>query len=186
VRWLVLAVVAVLVAGACGDDTTVGGDGGDPTEVTGTTATTAAETTGATGAPAGTDDPYGSAEAGRPDAAGSELDLVTTAHGEVLVDEAGMALYLFLPDERSDSTCYDQCATAWPPRTTVEGVGDQLDASLLGTTERTDGSTQATYNGWPLYYYAADAGPGDVNGQGVGDVWYLVGADGEPVGATTS
>ena len=47
-----------------------------------------------------------------------------------------------------------------------------------------DGSEQATYNGWPLYYFAQDSAPGDVNGQGVGDVWYVVDATGAMIDAT--
>jgi predicted lipoprotein with Yx(FWY)xxD motif len=63
-------------------------------------------------------------------------------------------------------------------------AGDDLDASLLGTITRDDGSTQATYNGWPLYLYAGDTAPGDTTGQGITDeygLWYLIGPDGEPI-----
>jgi len=60
----------------------------------------------------------------------------------------------------------------------ASGVGEGLDASLLGTTERTTGETQATYNGWPLYSYAGDAAPGDTTGQGVGGVWFALDASG--------
>ena len=60
-------------------------------------------------------------------------------------------------------------------------VGEGVDASLLGSSERTDGSLQATYNGWPLYHFAADDAPGDTNGQLVGDVWFVIGPDGTPI-----
>jgi predicted lipoprotein with Yx(FWY)xxD motif len=56
-----------------------------------------------------------------------------------------------------------------------------VDASLLGTTDRTDGTVQVTYNGWPLYYYEEDKAPGDVVGQDVGGVWFVVSAEGEQV-----
>ena len=56
-----------------------------------------------------------------------------------------------------------------------------MDGSLIGTIERSDGSTQATYAGHPLYYYAEDDEPGDVAGQGVNDVWWVLDASGEPV-----
>ena len=72
---------------------------------------------------------------------------------------------------------------AWPALT-VEGEavgGEGIDASLLGTSERTDGSVQVTLDGHPLYYFAQDAAPGDVNGQGVGDVWYVVSPAGAPI-----
>ena len=57
----------------------------------------------------------------------------------------------------------------------------KADASLLGTTERTDGTVQVTYNGWPLYYYEKGKAPGDVTGQDVGGVWYVVSAEGNQI-----
>jgi predicted lipoprotein with Yx(FWY)xxD motif len=57
-----------------------------------------------------------------------------------------------------------------------------VDASKLGTTTRADGSTQVTYNGWPLYYFDKDKQPGDTTGQGVGTVWYLISAAGDALG----
>lgn len=105
--------------------------------------------------------------------------------GEVLVGPDGRTLYMFDPDAQGDSTCYDQCATAWPPLTLDDGVepaaGEGVDAALLGTTERTDGTTQVTYDGWPLYYWAQDAAPGDATGQAVNDVWWVLDASGEPI-----
>ncbi|HZD17166.1 MAG TPA: hypothetical protein VE669_03390 [Actinomycetota bacterium] len=103
--------------------------------------------------------------------------------GQIVVDADGRTLYAFLPDDRGESTCYDDCAANWPALA-VEGeasAADGLNADLLGTTEREDGTLQVTYGGWPLYHYAADEAAGDVNGQGVGDVWYVVSPDGQPV-----
>ena len=98
-----------------------------------------------------------------------------------LVDGKGMTLYLFTKDTPDTSTCYDKCATAWPPLLTngkpVAGSG--VDESKFGTTTRTDGTTQVTYNGWPLYYYAKDQQPGDTTGDGVGSVWYLITPSGD-------
>jgi uncharacterized protein (TIGR02246 family) len=104
-------------------------------------------------------------------------------YGEYLTDGEGRALYLFLNDEQGESTCYDQCAQNWPPLLTTEDAeaGEGVDSDLLGTTERDDGTTQVTYNDWPLYYFAADEDPGDVEGQGRGDVWYLVSPEGEAI-----
>jgi predicted lipoprotein with Yx(FWY)xxD motif len=121
------------------------------------------------------------------DDAGGEtaVELADTSLGEVLVDREGMTLYMFDPDEQGESTCYDQCATAWPPLT-VDGdptVGEGLDDSLVGTVERTDGTMQVTYNSWPLYYWQDDQAAGDVKGQAVNDVWWVLGADGEPIRA---
>ncbi|MGH7540691.1 MAG: COG4315 family predicted lipoprotein, partial [Gemmatimonadota bacterium] len=87
--------------------------------------------------------------------------------GEIVVDDEGQTLYVFLADEGGESTCYDDCEESWPPLT-VEGdpvAGEGIDGSLLGTTEREDGSTQVTLDGQPLYYFAADESPGDTNGQ---------------------
>jgi predicted lipoprotein with Yx(FWY)xxD motif len=107
----------------------------------------------------------------------------TDALGEFLVDAEGMTLYLFTNDSENTSNCYDDCATAWPPLLTDGELvaGEGLDASLLGVTERTDGTTQVTYGGWPLYYWVKDEAPGDTTGQDVGEVWYVVSPAGEAV-----
>ena len=105
--------------------------------------------------------------------------------GQIAVDAEGRTLYVFLADEGSESTCYDECEASWPPLT-VGGdpvAGEGVDGSLLATTERTDGSTQVTLDGHPLYYFAADETPDDMNGQGVGDVWYVVSPEGEAIEA---
>ncbi len=103
--------------------------------------------------------------------------------GEILTDAKGMTLYLFTKDTKNTSNCYNQCATAWPPLLTagapVAGMG--ADGSLLGTTTRKDGSTQVTYNGWPVYYWFKDKQPGDATGQGVGGVWFVLNAKGDAV-----
>jgi len=106
-------------------------------------------------------------------------------HGSYLVDAEGMSLYAFLRDTDGESACYDQCAAAWPPLLTDEApvALDGVDADLLGTTERTDGTTQVTYAGWPLYFFVQDQAAGDVAGQGVNDVWFLVSPAGEAIGA---
>lgn len=96
--------------------------------------------------------------------------------GEILVDGDGMTLYLFEPDEQGPSTCYDDCEANWPPLVTdgEPAAGDGADPDLLGTTDRDDGTTQVTYDGWPLYHWAGDEAEGDTNGQGVQDVWWVL------------
>ncbi len=106
--------------------------------------------------------------------------------GRFLTDSEGFSLYLFLNDTDGASVCYDGCAALWPPLLVEDGaestVGEGLDAGLLGTTERTDGTLQVTYNGWPLYYYAADMEAGQTTGQAVGGNWWLVSAAGTALG----
>ena len=105
------------------------------------------------------------------------VDVANTPQlGSFLVDGSGMTLYLFTKDSPGTSTCYDKCATAWPPLLTsgAATAGSGVDANMFGTTSRTDGSVQVTYNGWPLYYYEKDKQPGDTTGQGVGSVWYVI------------
>src|SRR5215211_692493 len=96
--------------------------------------------------------------------------------GPYLSDEAGMTLYLFTKDTTpGESTCYDQCAENWPPFTADEPLTLPGDVEgTLTTITRDDGSTQVAYNDIPLYYFAEDQAPGDVLGQGVGDVWFVV------------
>ena len=111
----------------------------------------------------------------------NRLTVIESSLGPILADETGNVLYVFLPDEQSDSTCYDDCEAAWPPFLAPAYAGTDTDGSLVESTERTDATVQITYNGWPLYYFANDEAPGDTNGQGRGDVWYVIGPDGEVI-----
>lgn len=132
---------------------------------------------------ADTDSAAAGEDAAGGDAAAGDVAVASTDLGDVLVDAEGMTLYLFTPDEQGESTCYDDCETAWPPLT-VEGdpaAGEGVDAALLGTAEREDGSLQVTYNDWPLYLWQGDAEPGDTTGQNVNDVWFVVSPDGDAV-----
>ncbi len=103
-------------------------------------------------------------------------------YGPVLIDAAGMSLYLYVEDgvDGEPLACLDACVNNWPPLTTDGDVtvGDGIIESLVGTVERPDGSVQVTYGGHPLYTYARDRAPGDVNGQSLGDVFFLVDVDG--------
>jgi LPXTG-motif cell wall-anchored protein len=101
--------------------------------------------------------------------------------GQILVGPNGMSLYMFDKDEPNKSNCYEGCAVKWPPL--LVNAGEQPTAgegvtAKLGVTERTDGTYQVTANGWPLYYWYKDVNPGDVLGQAVGDVWWVLAADG--------
>ena len=109
-------------------------------------------------------------------------------YGQFLVDGQGKSLYLFLKDSSVTSSCYDDCAVAWPPvLTSNENItaGEGVQSSLLGTIKRNDGSLQVTYNSHPLYYYENDKKAGDVEGQDKDDYgaeWYLVKPNGEKMG----
>jgi predicted lipoprotein with Yx(FWY)xxD motif len=177
VRLLLALAAFALVAAACGDDDT---DVASSPTTTAATATTAAEATTTTAAPASSGGDYGGAGPTTTAASGTAapaVELAETSLGSVLTAD-GMTLYGFTPDTEGVSTCYDACADNWPALTGEPTVGAGLDAALFGTAPRTDGTTQVTIDGHPLYFFAADAAPGDTNGQGVGDKWYVVGADG--------
>jgi predicted lipoprotein with Yx(FWY)xxD motif len=96
--------------------------------------------------------------------------------GSFLVDSKGMTLYLYTKDTPNKSNCYGGCAGYWPPLLTTDAprAGTGVTASMLGTTKRTDGTTQVTYNGWPLYYYASDKAAGDTTGENVQNVWFVI------------
>lgn len=111
------------------------------------------------------------------------VDVAVTSLGEVLVGPEGMTLYGFTVDDPGVSNCYDDCAQVWPPLSGDTPIGGDLDSSLFTTAERTDGTSQLVIGDWPLYYFAGDAAPGDVNGQDVEGVWFVVDADGNLVGA---
>lgn len=151
-----MALIALAAVG-CGG----GGDGG-------ATAATAPSTTTATGQPAtvGT-------------ASGGNL-------GTILVDSQGRTLYLFQQDEGTKSECSGPCASLWPPLRAngKPTVGGGANASMIGTSARSDGKPQVTYNGHPLYLYSGDQKPGDTNGQGLtdfGGAWYALSPAGNQI-----
>ena len=110
------------------------------------------------------------------------LELATDDElGDYVVGEDGLALYVFLPDEDDMSACNGECAVNWPPLTGDVAAGDGVTGEL-GLITRDDGTLQVTLGGAPLYYFIGDEAAGDVNGQGLQDVWYLASAEGTPVG----
>ena len=115
----------------------------------------------------------------------STVSLRTTKVGKVLVAANGRTLYLFTADKGKTSACYGQCAGYWPPLIAQKPTaGTGLKASLLGTTKRKDGKLQVTYARHPLYLFAEDKKPGDVNGQGFvhfGGTWWVISAAGAKV-----
>ena len=135
--------------------------------------------------PAAADDTQSSAEeTPAQEEMSTDLGTAETSLGTIVVDGNGMTAYYFLKDVKDSGTsaCSGDCLTAWPPITTesdtptVEGVTGEV-----GTITGTDGSTQITIDGRPIYTFAQDAAPGDVNGQGVNDVWYVIAPDGSEI-----
>ena len=113
----------------------------------------------------------------------------------ILVDVRGHTLYLFGADTGGTSACTNDptyhCSKLWPPlRTTGTPVaGKGVNAKLLGTINRSDGTVQVTYNHHPLYtlagsrtlHFIPDRKPGDVNGQGQVDLWWVVAPSGRAI-----
>ncbi|HEX6420648.1 MAG TPA: hypothetical protein VFZ77_19255 [Acidimicrobiales bacterium] len=102
-----------------------------------------------------------------------------SALGEILVGRDGLTLYGFTNDTEGTSTCTGTCADAWPPALVGPDwtVGPGLDTGVFSTIRRDDGTEQLVAGKWPLYYYSGDSAPGDLKGQGAGEVWYAVGLD---------
>jgi predicted lipoprotein with Yx(FWY)xxD motif len=109
----------------------------------------------------------------------------TSASEPFLVDQQGRAIYLYTADTQNSGTsaCTADCLTQWQPVvvTGTPQAGNGVNASLLGTITREDGTLQATYNGWPLYTYTGDTAPGTTSGQGMGGAWFLVSGAGNSI-----
>jgi predicted lipoprotein with Yx(FWY)xxD motif len=103
--------------------------------------------------------------------------------GTVLVDSEGMTVYEFTVDNGTKSECYGGCEKAWPPVTTTgkPTAGEGAMSSALGTTKRKDGTEQVTYEGHPLYTFAEDSAPGEVNGNEVEGTWFVLDEKGAAV-----
>jgi predicted lipoprotein with Yx(FWY)xxD motif len=165
-RLLVVALsAALLVATGCGGDSTTGGRA----EPVSSSTPTAASSPAPSSAPA---------------AAGITITTAGSDFGTMLFDIPGQAIYLFDKETAGRPDCYGECAVAWPPVLTTGSpqAAGEVRADLLGTVARDDGSTQVTYAGHPLYYYAHE-GPGEVTCHDVvefGGRWLVVTPDGAP------
>jgi predicted lipoprotein with Yx(FWY)xxD motif len=149
-----LLVALALVLAACGGS----GDEGSGTAAPAEPATTAAQATG-----------------------GTTVAVASGTLGDILVDGEGRTLYAFTKDQGNRSACSGQCADNWPALTGTATAGTGAQASMLSASMQANGDNQVTYGGKPLYHFAGDTKPGDVNGQGVGDVWFALSASGELV-----
>jgi predicted lipoprotein with Yx(FWY)xxD motif len=165
-----LATISVLVLAACG-----GGSG----------SSNSSTSSSSYGSPSGS---YGktAAPASKPAARTAVVSARSGPLGTFLVDDKGRSLYLWVADKGSRSMCEGGCAQAWPPLQTTgkPAAGHGVDASLLGTTTRSDGTREVTYAGHPLYLYAGDSQPGQLNGQGsngFGALWWVVSPKGAAI-----
>jgi predicted lipoprotein with Yx(FWY)xxD motif len=95
---------------------------------------------------------------------------------KLLTNANGLTVYWFAPDSAGKSVCYGDCAAYWPPVTGAPSPGPGVTGTL-GTITRTDGKTQATYDGHPLYTYVGDSAPGQDSGNNLnlnGGLWHIV------------
>jgi predicted lipoprotein with Yx(FWY)xxD motif len=148
------------------------------------TATTAPAAPAATTAPVGPTATTAPAVVNTPTTP-AMLTMAKTSLGTVLADGKGRIVYIYTKDTTNPSTsnCYDSCASFWPIvyANGKTQAGDGVQANLIGTTQRKDGTTQVTYNGWPVYYFKNDKNPGDTNGQAVTGNWWVIMADGTAI-----
>jgi predicted lipoprotein with Yx(FWY)xxD motif len=148
------------------------GCGGDDEEGAAATPQPTAEPT-ATAAPAATAAPR----------SGTRIVVRGSAFGRMLFDSKRQAIYIFERDRGGRSSCYGECARAWPPVFTdgAPVAGKGVRKRLLGSVKRRDGRRQVTYAGKPLYFYAHER-PGEVLCHNVdlnGGLWWVVGPDGQ-------
>ena len=142
-----------------------------------------------TSPPEATASPTASSPASAPEGSAATVSLksVKGIEDPALVGPDGKTVYLFEGDKNGKPTCAGACTQFWPPVTAsgMPSAGSGLDQSKLGTVKRSDGGTQVTYAGHPLYYYSGDTGPGTAMGQGLkafGSEWYVLGATGDKIG----
>ncbi len=136
----------------------------DNTQTAGSSTTTIVSTT-STAAPSG----------------GATIALATTSLGQTVTTAKGLTVYILVPDgaDTTKSTCSGGCATLWPPVPATATPDAGTTGLKLTSIIRDDGSKQLAVNGRPVYRYAGDTKAGDVNGHGVGNIWYAIGADGK-------
>ena len=134
---------------------------------------------------------YGGGAAPSSPSTSATISVGGSSLGQILVDGNGKSLYLFEADTGTQSTCSGACAQAWPPLTTTGAprVAGAASPSLLGTSSRSDGTTQVTYNGHPLYHFVGDNKAGDTNGEGstaFGAGWDVLSPNGSKIEESSS
>ena len=150
----------------------------------GTTSTPGSTTSGSSPSPPGASSAPSSTASSSGEPAGTTIITADSEFGTILYDASGQPIYLFDLEATSRPECYGECAQAWPPvltKGTPRATG-AVRSDLLGTTRRSDGSTQITYAEHPLYFYAHE-GKYQVLCHDVdefGGTWLVVQPDGKP------
>jgi predicted lipoprotein with Yx(FWY)xxD motif len=164
-RPILAGVATLLLVAACGQS-------GTATSAPAATASSAPSAGASAAASPGTAEAY-------------EVDVMTdTTLGQYLVGEDGRTLYVFGKDTSGKSTCNTTCAANWPPFMLTSSDTVKAGSGVSGaisTITRDDGTTQVAINGMPLYYFSGDTDKGQINGEGIGKLWYAAGVDGTPV-----
>ncbi len=169
--------IAALEAGGCGSNSDSGEEGAAPEAAAEADAVERDPQSTTTDGQARDEEPAW--------AKGTTIKLAGSQFGKVLFDHAGQAIYLFDKEKSERSECYDELAAEWSP-VLAEGdpeAGKGIEAGLLGTTQRDDGTTQVTHNGQPLYFYAHE-GRNEVrchNVPGFGGLWLALDGKGNAV-----
>lgn len=133
----------------------------------------------------------GSSTSGQGPTSSGSVSVGSTSFGKVLVDPAHMTLYAFAIDSQGHSACTGSCAVYWPPVPAADAPhgGAASMGAKFGSIKRSDGSSQLTVNGFPMYTYAGDSSSGQANGQGKnlsGGLWWVVSPDGTWVKSTSA
>lgn len=167
---ITLLVTAALISLSALAVAACGGGGGATASRSAATSTAAAKTSGA---------------------ASKTVGVANSGLGSIVVDSRGRTLYLWQADTGSKSTCSGECAADWPPLLTTGAptAGSGAKASLLGTTKRSDGTEQVTYNQHPLDRFAGDTASGQTAGQGstgFGARWYVLSPGGNQITGSAS
>jgi len=146
--------------------------------------TTGSASSSAAASPSSSASASSSSSASGSSSAAGDLSVAKSPLGDIIVDGNGMTVYYFTKDKADSgkSVCSGQCLEAWP---SVEASSDTPKGkgitAKLGTITRDDGTKQVTVDGMPIYLWVKDKKPGDVTGQGVGKVWYVVAPDGKMI-----
>lgn len=172
VRFGLASALLVVVVAGCGSD-----DGATPADPTTATASSTSPSPSDSATTRATQTPR---------AQGTTISTAPSDFGQVLWGPDQQVVYIWELEPTSTAECYGDCAEAWPPVLTTAApvAAGEVDGALLGTTPRQDGSTQVTYNGHPLYYYAHE-GPGEVKCHNVathGGLWWVITPEGDRAG----